>query len=324
MTLEELIIQFLNEDYEFFKYCDKDGNKIMVKLHFYSYREFFERYMEYYREKPSIISLLEDATLGIIKVKQGENNIYYIRHPHQEVFVDNDGHERGIPKYIAFQVEQNLMFYRGVLRNCVNFSQIMDIVDKCKVTGFGELSIFDTAVRIGAFLRIAPDRVYLHAGTRVGINALEEKGYLQKGSSKQKLIKINDFPEELRVLSADEIQHFVCVKKEQLKKNLDIKKQPVKINFENIPAHTRETVRLYLKYGDVAKVAREKGVTENTIYNHLYKAGVIDPHDMISQEEYNKMKRIIENNEVSCGDDFYKLFSTPAARNAFYFIKKKK
>ena len=53
----------------------------------------------------------------------------------------------------------------------------MKIVEECKVKGFGELSIYDTAVRIGAHLRIEPDKVYLHAGAREGIKALEDKGY---------------------------------------------------------------------------------------------------------------------------------------------------
>lgn len=216
MTLEAVINDFLNEKYSFFKYIDKDGNDIYVRLNFESHHEFFKQYMKYYREQPSLSDLLVDATQGIIKISQRDNNVYYIRHPHQEVFIDREGHQRGIPIEIANAVKENLLKYKDELYICETFSEIINIVEKCKVRGFGELAIYDTAVRIGAFLKIEPDRVYLHAGTREGIKALEEKGYLAKGSHKQKSLSITEMPKSMHKLSADEIQHFTCAKKEEL------------------------------------------------------------------------------------------------------------
>jgi hypothetical protein len=49
-----------------------------------------------------------------------------------------------------------------------NFDELIDIVEQCRVSGIGELAIYDTAVRIGAFLNIWPTKIYLHAGARVG------------------------------------------------------------------------------------------------------------------------------------------------------------
>ncbi len=216
MTLETIINDFLNEEYSFFKYRDKDGNDIYVRLDFESHHDFFQQYMDYYREQPSLSDLLVDATQGIIKITQRDNKVYYIRHPHQEVFKDREGHQRGIPVEIANAVKENLLSHKDELYICETFSEIMNIVEKCKVRGFGELAIYDTAVRIGAFLKIEPDRVYLHAGTREGIKTLEEKGYLAKGSHKQKSLSISDMPKSMHKLSADEIQHFACAKKEQL------------------------------------------------------------------------------------------------------------
>ena len=45
--------------------------------------------------------------------------------------------------------------------------------------GIGSLTVYDTATRIGAFLKLEPDRVYLHAGTRDGARAL---GFDQRDS----------------------------------------------------------------------------------------------------------------------------------------------
>lgn len=42
-----------------------------------------------------------------------------------------------------------------------------------EVAGIGELYVYDTAFRIGAYLRLPPTRVYLHAGTRDGARALQ-------------------------------------------------------------------------------------------------------------------------------------------------------
>jgi hypothetical protein len=40
------------------------------------------------------------------------------------------------------------------------------------VTGIGELYVYDTALRIGAKLGVFPEKVYLHAGTRIGVRNL--------------------------------------------------------------------------------------------------------------------------------------------------------
>jgi hypothetical protein len=39
------------------------------------------------------------------------------------------------------------------------------------IHGLGELYVYDTSLRIGAKLNLFPDRVYLHAGTRLGAGA---------------------------------------------------------------------------------------------------------------------------------------------------------
>lgn len=40
------------------------------------------------------------------------------------------------------------------------------------IPGLGELYVYDTTLRIGAKLNLFPDKVYLHAGTRLGATAL--------------------------------------------------------------------------------------------------------------------------------------------------------
>ena len=71
----------------------------------------------------------------------------------------------------------------------------------------GELAVYDIACRIGAYLGLTPDRVYLHAGTRRGARALA-----LRGSS----IGKQDLPRAFQVLSPAEIEDCLCIYKNQL------------------------------------------------------------------------------------------------------------
>jgi len=74
------------------------------------------------------------------------------------------------------------------------------------VRGLGELYIYDTAIRLGAFLCLAPEFIYLHRGTRAGAKALGLKtsgGYLT----------ITDLPKPLRTLAPHEAEDFLCIYK---------------------------------------------------------------------------------------------------------------
>jgi hypothetical protein len=46
---------------------------------------------------------------------------------------------------------------------------VLELVD---VPGIGELYVYDTALRIGAKLGVFPEKVYLHAGARIGVRNL--------------------------------------------------------------------------------------------------------------------------------------------------------
>lgn len=92
----------------------------------------------------------------------------------------------------------------------ITFDEICKIVTDCKVKGFGELSIYDTSMRIASHLNIEPDKIYLHAGARKGMEVLEEKGYVKQGSSKKKHIEIKDMPKPMQQLKAAETEHLLC------------------------------------------------------------------------------------------------------------------
>ena len=100
------------------------------------------------------------------------------------------------------------------LRCASSFDELLSLVESCigDVKGIGELTIYDTALRIGAKLHLEPDRVYLHRGTREGARRLGV------GSS-ERSIPIDRLPPSLRQLKARETEDVLCIYKAEFGRN---------------------------------------------------------------------------------------------------------
>jgi DNA-binding winged helix-turn-helix (wHTH) protein/TolB-like protein len=83
-------------------------------------------------------------------------------------------HQRRIRRAVIPIAALSLAAHAHAIRRADSFVQLLRIVDTAvrKIRGIGELYCYDAALRLGAYLRIAPDRVSLHAGTRKGARAL--------------------------------------------------------------------------------------------------------------------------------------------------------
>jgi hypothetical protein len=216
MTLEELIKQYKTEGYKFWKYQDKDGKSISTHFFFETHSEYLDKYLSFYKDLPNLTELIVHASDGIFKLTN--NGIeYFIRHNHQEVFLDKEGNQRGVPFEVSKLVRDNLIMRINEILKARTFDEIYQLVTDCKVKGFGELSIYDTSLRIASHLNIEPDKVYLHAGARKGMEVLEEKGYVEQGSSKKKYIEIKDMPTQMQQLKASESEHLLCSMKDSMR-----------------------------------------------------------------------------------------------------------
>ncbi|MBZ5653328.1 MAG: hypothetical protein LAO18_22925, partial [Acidobacteriia bacterium] len=82
------------------------------------------------------------------------------RHPHQ----------RRIPRALLEQVEARLQGICRKLAGASSFDELHRAMEDevGSLKGIGALTVYDIAQRIGAYFRKIPDRVYLHAGTRIG------------------------------------------------------------------------------------------------------------------------------------------------------------
>ena len=95
-----------------------------------------------------------------------------------------------------------------------NFAELLTIIQQAKIPDIGELTLYDTAHRIGCYLGYLPDKVYLHSGTRTGavnlLGKLPRKTYLE----------LEELPEAFRLagVSASDVENILCIyKKEFLK-----------------------------------------------------------------------------------------------------------
>jgi len=101
--------------------------------------------------------------------------------------------------------------------HCQSFCELLQGVESATkaIHTFGELAVYDTALRIGAKLDIWPEVVYFHAGTMKGYKELAGtmKDYKErmKTKVKQGWVPLDDLPEEVRVLKPHHVENFLCI-----------------------------------------------------------------------------------------------------------------
>ena len=109
------------------------------------------------------------------------------------------------------QVESALK--RIELEGLRDFDDLYSVIDDeiGTIPGVGKLMTYDTALRIGANMRLEPRLVYLHAGTSKGAKRLGL-------STREGVLRPKDIPPVLRRLSPREIEDCLCIYKDQLRR----------------------------------------------------------------------------------------------------------
>lgn len=122
------------------------------------------------------------------------------RHPHQ----------RRLPQRALRAAHRRLA--KCDLESCRSFDELHDLIDDeiGNLESIGELAVYDIACRIGAYLKLEPQRVYLHRGTRAGAQAIGLTG-------SQKTLELKDLPTAFRSLKAGEIEDCFCIYKDELR-----------------------------------------------------------------------------------------------------------
>jgi hypothetical protein len=89
------------------------------------------------------------------------------------------------------------------------FAELHAIIEKHAIKGFGVLAIYDTSLRLGAFLGLAPETVYLHAGAKTGFERL--RPHLD---TSMRVVDRMDLPPALQELRLDHVENFLCIFKD--------------------------------------------------------------------------------------------------------------
>jgi len=123
------------------------------------------------------------------------------------------GHQRRIPESVLRQSERALLDSASALQSASTFEELHSVISSVigGIAGIGELTVYDTALRIGAKLKLEPAVVFLHAGTRIGARALGL-------NASQEFIPRKSFPREFEPLSPAEIEDVLCIYKDRLSK----------------------------------------------------------------------------------------------------------
>jgi hypothetical protein len=94
--------------------------------------------------------------------------------------------------------------YKAVIR-LQSFDDLHELILANAPKGIGPVTAYDVAVRLGAWLRLEPEVVYLHAGVRAGWETLTG----QRSNGKDILLR-NELPPELAALPADHVEDILC------------------------------------------------------------------------------------------------------------------
>jgi hypothetical protein len=119
-------------------------------------------------------------------------------------------HERRLPRAASEKAHAALRSAR--LGTCRTFDELHATVKALldPIPKIGEMMVYDTALRLGAALKLAPDLVYLHRGTREGAVAL---GFDRRRDT----VHPDELPAAFRALHPHEIEDCLCIYKAQLR-----------------------------------------------------------------------------------------------------------
>lgn len=143
-------------------------------------------YMEWMRESRSLTVAIDRAVMSVKPNGKMHN------------------HQSRVPRSTKLEYAMRLKDVTRHLRACKSFDALLTWCADEAIPGIGPVTQYDVAQRIGEYLGLLPEYVYLHAGVRLGATAL---GLNVKG---KELLLPRELPSALRRLTANETEDFLC------------------------------------------------------------------------------------------------------------------
>ena len=122
-------------------------------------------------------------------------------------------HQRRVGRATLAKACKRLLRHKDEIRACKSFADLIGLIERyaADIHRFGKLAVYDTACRLGVYLDLDPEIVYLHAGTAKGAKALgldTSRGHLE----------MDELPGPFRLLEPWESEDFLCIYKVRLAK----------------------------------------------------------------------------------------------------------
>ena len=215
MTIEQILKNYKTDRYKL--YSDVYNNsKVSGLLGFSTYLDYFNAYLGYYASLDDTEKLIEHAVKGLFEYKFK----LYI-HPHQKIWRDTGGNEKGIREEVSAEVINGILENFKALEKAIKtkeFANLYEFIKKYKVHKFEGQDIYDTALRIGSKYGIFPKEVYLYGSSFIGLKTLETKEIVKEGLSLKKTVPISELPACFSDMQAMYIEDFFALKKVDIMK----------------------------------------------------------------------------------------------------------
>jgi hypothetical protein len=169
-----------------------DSNKTIVDTYLRDKAAGEDAYLRFYRIQRTLAAAVEKSAMAEL--------------PSGKRF----SHQRRIPRATLLAAKAALVAVDFSV--CASFDELYDLVATTigPIPGVGELTIYDTAHRLGAYLELSPNFVYVHAGVRDGLKAL-------KIDHRRKKIAVSELPPAFGRLRPEQVEDCLCIYKRQLR-----------------------------------------------------------------------------------------------------------
>jgi hypothetical protein len=119
-------------------------------------------------------------------------------------------HQWRLPNKVLENYSQILLKEKEEIEKIKSFDELFYLLDSLKIHGVGELLVYDASVRVGYFQKLFPQKIYIHAGTRIGLERFLKRKIYGNTLEKQQL------PEPFRScdLTPGQLEDFFCINKD--------------------------------------------------------------------------------------------------------------
>jgi hypothetical protein len=138
------------------------------------------------------------------------NEVIYFSAYAIDVYGNRYSHQRRLTKISLLKSYNFIRNNWNKIILCEDFDALHNLLKSHlkQIHGIGDLYIYDTSFRIGAFRRLFPEYIYLHAGTKDGAKKM---GIETKNRTK---LSKSELPKEFKFTKAHEIEDILCIYKD--------------------------------------------------------------------------------------------------------------